>query len=126
MRPERRKTIYISTLRAEEQKMKYDFNLLERAASRLMELRRPHDALRIYLFMSDGDQSLDGGYLGKRIAQCYEALGDPYAAKYWYGRAIEENPVVNADCEEARKKLGELSIDDLLSFGADAPDGKIS
>jgi hypothetical protein len=60
------------------------------------------DALRIYYFMSDGDPSLDGGYLGKRIAQCYEALGELDAAKYWYGRAIEENPVVNSDCADAR------------------------
>jgi hypothetical protein len=65
--------------------------------------------------MSDGDPSLDGGYLGKRIAQCYEALRDLPAAKYWYGRAIEENPVVRADCIEAQRNLGNVSIDDLLS-----------
>lgn len=63
--------------------------------------------------MSDGDPSLDGGYLGKRIAQ-YEALGELAAAKYWYGRAIEENPVVNSDCADTRNKLEELSIRDLL------------
>ena len=94
---------------------KYDFNNLERSASRLVEDGRHADALRIYYFMSDGDPSLDGGYLGKRIAQCYEALGELDAARYWYGRAIEENPVVNSDCADARNNLGELSIRDLLT-----------
>jgi hypothetical protein len=64
--------------------------------------------------MADGDPSLDGGYLGKRIAECHEALGDLHAAKYWYGRAIEENPIVRADCVKARANLGSLSIEGLL------------
>lgn len=47
----------------------------------------------IYLFMgADGDQSLDAGYLGERLGECYENLGDLHAAKYWYGRAVEESP----------------------------------
>jgi|ERR1700735_3382690 tetratricopeptide (TPR) repeat protein len=95
--------------------MKYDFNRLERAALSLAKQKRFNDALKIYYFMADGDPSLDGGYLGKRIAECYEALGDLHAAKYWYGRAIEENPIVRADCVEARENLGVLSIDDLLA-----------
>jgi hypothetical protein len=94
--------------------MKYDFNDLERAAARHIEAERYRDALAIYFFMSDGDPSLDGGYLAKRIAQCYTCLGELRAAKYWYGRTIEENPVVNADCMEARKNLGSVSIDELL------------
>jgi tetratricopeptide (TPR) repeat protein len=97
--------------------MKYDFNLLEMSAVRLKEASRFRDALRIYYFMSDGDPSLDGGYLGKSIAECYEKLGELQAAKYWYGRAIEENPVVNASCADAIKALGDVTIDDLLSSG---------
>ena len=100
---------------------KYDFNHLELSATRLVQDGRYADALRIYYFMSDGDPSLDGGYLGKRIAQCYEALGELDAARYWYGRAIEENPVVNSDCAEARNKLGELSISDLLLTDPKSP-----
>jgi tetratricopeptide (TPR) repeat protein len=94
--------------------MKHDFNKFELSAQRHIESGNYQNALRIYLFMADGDQSLDGGYLGKRIAQCYEALSELHAAKYWYGRAIEENPVVNADCVQAREKLGDLPIDDLI------------
>lgn len=94
--------------------MKYDFNVLEMAAIRLIEGGRYRDALNIYLYMADGDPSLDAGYLAKRIAQCYKDLGDLHAAKYWYGRAIEENPIVNSDCVEARKNLGCISIDSLL------------
>jgi tetratricopeptide (TPR) repeat protein len=93
---------------------KHDFNNLELSAIRLVERGRHADALKIYYFMSDGDPSLDGGYLGKRIAQCCEALGELHAAKYWYGRAIEQNPVVNSDCVESRNNLGELSIKELL------------
>lgn len=94
--------------------MKYDFNVLEKVAAELKKQHRYRDALRIYYFMSDGDSSLDGGYLGKRIAECYVELGEPYAAKYWYGRAIEENPVVNAACSDTIKSLGNVTIDDLL------------
>lgn len=96
---------------------KIDFNTLETSAISLIANGRYNDALKIYFFMADGDRSLDGGYLAKRIAQCYEALGDPHAAKYWYGRAIEENPIVNQDCTEARARLGNVSIDDLLISG---------
>jgi hypothetical protein len=41
-------------------------------------------------------------------------MKDLHAAKYWYGRAIEENPEVRADCVEARNKLENVTIDDLL------------
>jgi hypothetical protein len=94
--------------------MKYDFNALERRAKDLLRDRRPQDAIKIYLFMSDGDQSLDGGYLGEKIAQCHECMGDLHAAKYWYGRAVEENPVVRVDAVAARERLRGVTIDDLL------------
>jgi hypothetical protein len=62
--------------------------------------------------MADGDPSLDGGYLGMKIAECYEALGDLYAAKYWYHRAVEENPARD-NCSEALKGLADVNIDEL-------------
>jgi hypothetical protein len=95
--------------------MKYDFNSLEEKAKNFLDSGRPHEAVKIYLYMADGDQSLDGGYLGKRIAQCYEEMKDLHAAKYWYGRAIEENPEVRVDCVEARKRLENVTIDSLLN-----------
>ena len=64
--------------------------------------------------MADGDPSLDGGYLGERIAECYEALQDPYSARYWYGRAVEENPEVRTKSVAARKRLSGLGIADLV------------
>ena len=94
--------------------MKYDFNLLERRAAELIGAGRVGDAIRIYLFMSDGDPSLDGGYLGERLGQCYEQIGDLAAAKYWYGRAVEENPGVRLKSVEARERLANLTIDDLI------------
>ena len=94
--------------------MKYDFNVLERCADGLIAAGRVRDAIRIYLFMADGDQSLDGGYLGQRLGQCYELVGDLDAAKYWYGRAVEENPEVRLESVEARKRLSNVTIDDLV------------
>ena len=94
--------------------MRYDFNVLERRAAKLIESSRAQDAIKIYLFMADGDQSLDAGYLGKKLGQCYEIVGDLHAAKYWYGRAIDENPEVRLDCIEACKRLETVTIDDLV------------
>jgi tetratricopeptide (TPR) repeat protein len=92
----------------------YDFNRLEVLAAMLVNEGRTNDAIRIYLFMADGDPSLDAGYLGIRLAQCYETLHDLDAARYWFGRAVEENPEVNIEAVEARKRLGPISIADLL------------
>lgn len=72
----------------------YDFNQLERTATQLVKAGKIADAIKIYLFMADGDQSLDAGYLGEKLGICYEQLGDLHAAKFWYGRAVEENPQV--------------------------------
>ena len=91
-----------------------DFNQLEMAAISLMAQDRAKDALRIYLYMADGDPSLDGGYLGGRIARCYETLGELDAARYWYGRAVEENPEVRIEEAQAKSRLGDISVSDLL------------
>jgi tetratricopeptide (TPR) repeat protein len=95
--------------------MTYDFNILENRAQELIDVGRFRDAIKIYLFMADGDPALDGGYLGKRLAECYERIGDLHAAKYWYGRAVEENPGLRDDCVAARKRLEGVTIDDLVS-----------
>jgi tetratricopeptide (TPR) repeat protein len=97
--------------------MQLDFNALERLASAAMKDGRYTHALRVYFFMSDGDPSLDAGYLGERIAQCYEAMNDIPAARYWYGRAVEENPRVRLDSVAARKRLGKENYNDLLALG---------
>lgn len=95
--------------------MRYDFNVIERRARDFVNAKRARDALRLYFFMADGDPSLDAGYLGKKIAECYEMLGEPYAAKYWYGRAIEEGPGAWPDAAAARTRLeGIVTIDDLV------------
>src|SRR5580704_11477966 len=92
---------------------RYDFNVLEKAAQELIDSGRPQDAIKIYMFMGDGDQSLDAGYLGKRIGECYEAIGELHAAKYWYGRAVEENPALQPYVD-ARKRLEAITIDELV------------
>ena len=91
----------------------YDFNVLERRAQELIAAGRPRDAMAIYLFMGDGDPSLDAGYLAMRIGECCELLGDQHAARWWYGRAVEENPEIPAYAQ-ARQRLEHITIDDLL------------
>lgn len=91
-----------------------DFNLLERRAKELIEQDKVVDAIKIYLFMADGDPSLDAGYLGERLGACYEAIGDLHAAKYWYGRAVEENPLVREGAIKARDRLKAVGINDFL------------
>src|SRR5689334_17609867 len=91
----------------------YDFDALELRAQELIDAGRVNEAIRIYLFMADGDPSLDGGYLGKKLGECYERLEDWHAAKYWYGRAVEENPA-REDCAAARMRLQNVTIDQLV------------
>ncbi|WP_286084352.1 hypothetical protein [Agrobacterium sp. FDAARGOS_525] len=43
----------------------YDFNRLDRIANDLIATGKAADAIKIYLFMADGDQSLDAGYIGE-------------------------------------------------------------
>jgi len=93
----------------------HNFNHLERRAKDLIASGNAADAIKIYLFMADGDQSLDAGYLGERLGECYEKIGDLHAAKYWYGRAVEENPDVRLTSVAARQRLHEVSINALLS-----------
>lgn len=102
-----------------------DFNVLERRARELKQGSRWREAMRICLFMADGDPSLDAGYLGEKIAGCCEALGDPYSARCWYGRAVEENPEARMESVAARKRLSQLGIDDLVPRQAclDGPPG---
>lgn len=96
--------------------MRYDFNVLEPRAREFIDASRTRDAIRIYLFMADGDPSLDAGYLGNKLAECYERIGEWQAAKYWYRRAIEENPAVyGPECAKAREPLVDATIDDLVS-----------
>ncbi|CDZ49250.1 hypothetical protein [Neorhizobium galegae] len=91
-----------------------DFNHLERTAKKLIGDGNVVDAIKIYLFMSDGDASLDAGYLGERLGICYEQLGDLHAAKYWYGRAVEENPEVRLEAAQAYERLSNVGIDHLV------------
>jgi len=91
-----------------------DFNALEQRALSLKDAGRFRDAMAIYFFMGDGDPSLDAGYLANRIGECHEALGELHAAKWWYGRAVEENPQI-LKYQEARRRLANLGIESLPS-----------
>ena len=91
----------------------YDFNVLEQKAKSLTKDGKYKDALKLYFFMADGDNALDGGHLGERIGYCYEMLGDLAAAKYWYGRAVEENPDIDVYVR-LRANVEHVNIDDII------------
>ena len=91
-----------------------DLASLETSAMELLQRGRPADALKIFYRLAEGDPSLDGGYLGWRIGQCYEALGDLNAAHYWHHRAVEVNPAVRTLSAEALRRIGDLSLEELL------------
>ena len=91
-----------------------DCNALECAAAKAIHEQRFSDAVRIYLFMGDGDPSLDAGYLAERLGQCYKSLNDTPAARFWYGRAVEENPEARAASATALRRLGPERYEDLL------------
>ena len=69
--------------------------------------------MAIYLHMADGDRSLDAGYLAMQIGACCERLGDLHSAKWWYGRAVEENPSI-PEYVQARARLEGVGIDHLV------------
>ena len=91
----------------------FDYNELEISAQRMIGLARFDAAIHIYLFMADGDPSLDGGYLAERLGQCYEESGKLYEARYWYGRAVEENPHVRLESIQARQRLESAVISEI-------------
>lgn len=90
-----------------------DPNQLQAFADRSVREGRYATATAVYLHMAEGDPSLDGGSLGHAIGHCYEQLGDLHAARYWYGRAHEENPAIDLyrrDFERTRT----VRVDDLV------------
>jgi hypothetical protein len=93
---------------------RYDFNHLEVAASEHIKSENYDAALALYFYMAIGDASLSGGYYAKRIAFCYQRQQKLHAAQYWYLRAIEENPELNADCCLDLKEIGDLDIAEFL------------
>ena len=96
---------------------KVDFNALEKQAKALIANGLIRDAINIYILMADGDPSLDGGYLGQKLGQCYELLGEPIVASYWYARAVDESAEIRADSVNAIKRLRPLAKEYLLSLG---------
>lgn len=99
--------------------MRYDPNRLEACAAKLKADGRHQDAMAIYLHMADGDPSLDAGDLAMQIGTCCEHLGDLHSARWWYGRAAEENPSVEGYVE-ARQRMGSVGIAALVDDGASA------
>lgn len=93
--------------------MLYDPNTLEKSGRRLMEAGAFGDALKVYFELADGDPSLDAGYTAMRIGECYERLGDPHAARYWYGRALAENPTIS-EYRDARKRFDDLDLSGVI------------
>jgi hypothetical protein len=88
-------------------------NSLELTARQFKEIGRFGDALRIYYFMAEGDRSLDAGSLASKIGECHEAIGELNAAKFWFGRAVEENPGFE-HFREQLSRVADVNVSDLL------------
>ena len=93
--------------------MSNDFNSLEQLALTLQESLRHEEAIAVYLYMADGDASLDGGHLGYCLAHCYRFLGRLAEAQYWAQRAVEENPSIEV-YQRLHAELGKISIQHLV------------
>jgi hypothetical protein len=48
-----------------------------------------------------------------KIARCYETLGDLHAAKYWYGRGVDENIARDNRFEALQRQEG-VNIKELV------------
>lgn len=94
--------------------MQHDFNALEARAKQLLAEGRYRDAIAVYLHMADGDPSLDAGYLAFRIGLCFEDLNDLHLARWWFGRAVEENPAIDRYVH-ARRRAEQVDIAGLLA-----------
>ncbi|MGA0596472.1 hypothetical protein [Enterovirga sp. CN4-39] len=91
-----------------------DPNEMQAFADRCVQTGRFETAIAMYLHMAEGDPSLDGGSLGHAIGACYEGLGDLHAARYWYGRAAEENPAIELYRRDF-ERMANVRAEDLLS-----------
>jgi tetratricopeptide (TPR) repeat protein len=89
-----------------------DVDTLISRADALRQSAQFQRALEIYLFLAERDPSLDGGWLGVQIAECYEMLGRMIEARYWAGRAVEENPTL-PDRGAIGDRLGNIQLDQI-------------
>ncbi len=91
-----------------------DSNDMQAFADRCVRMKRYDTAIAMYLHMAEGDPSLDGGSLGHAIGACYEGLGNLHAARYWYGRAVEENPAVDLYRRDY-ERMADVKAEDLVT-----------
>jgi hypothetical protein len=96
-------------------KVHLDFTKISTLADRLEKADNFSDAIRAYLCLCDGDPSLEGGYFANRLSVCYEKLGEFFAAKYWAGRAVEENPGIDQYSVQ-RAKFENVTILDIFEL----------
>ena len=89
----------------------YDFNVLSAAAADFYRQNRFRDSLKIFLFIAVIDT--ESGFYSERVGSCYENIGDLHSAKYWYGKAVKENPTIEPYVR-ARERLKHVNIDFLL------------
>lgn len=86
-----------------------DENELRSRADSLRSNGHFQNAIDVYLYLADGDPSLDAGWYAIQIAECYESLGRMAEARYWAARAKDENPTV-PDRLEIAQRLGPIRL----------------
>jgi len=86
-----------------------DVNELQNRAALLRSNGHFQKAIDVYLYLADGDPSLDAGWYAIQIAECCEKLGRMTEARYWAARAKDENPTV-PDRQEIEQRLGPIKL----------------
>ncbi|WP_296084042.1 hypothetical protein [uncultured Agrobacterium sp.] len=80
---------------------RYDVIHLNGMLKRCINGGKVADPSRFTFSRQMGDRSRDEDYLGERLGICYERLGGLHAAKYWYGRAVQEGPELRLEAAQA-------------------------
>jgi tetratricopeptide (TPR) repeat protein len=93
--------------------MPTDLNVLQKYASKYLEVGEFDEAIALFLEIAHSDKTLDAGYLAERIGFCYEQKRQFHVAKYWYDRAVEENPEIEA-YKTAARRFTALTVDELV------------
>lgn len=90
-----------------------DFNLINHCADQAFSDGNFLDAIAVFLFWAELDSSLEAGYVGFRLANCYERLGDKVSARYWAARCLFENPNVQ-EYMDLVDNLGKSDLDHII------------
>jgi hypothetical protein len=90
-----------------------DLNNIVAKIDKLIHEERYNDALFLLYYISIDDPSLEAGYYAYLIGKCYEETNNITGARFWYKRAVEENPEVT-QYSSALDRTEEMDIESMI------------